>query len=359
MIWNASDRAFIVELYYKTGSIVNAQRQFRRERHSRTAPSINTIKRLAKQFRERGSVIAPKRRRSRTARTAAIVAKVSDAVTADPKTSSRRLSRQTGVTETTVRRILHQDIGLFPYKIQLVQKLRYGDKKRRLDFCHWLLDKCNSKPDFMDVLFMSDEAQFHLDGKVNKQNCRIWADQPPQIFQEVEGFSPYISVWCAVSSNCIIGPYFFDDKNGPFTVTAPRYCQMVRRYFIPQLRRRHVSLEKTWFQQDGASSHTAKTSIRLLEDKFRTRFISKNGPHLWPPRSPDMTAPDFFLWGFVKSQVYCQPVQSIDDLKKRIKACIRGISTEVLRNAMASLPQRCKQCVQLRGGHLPNVIFKK
>ena len=59
-----------------------------------------------------------------------------------------------------------------------------------------------------------------------------------------------------------------------------------------------------WFQQDGATSHTARFTIDLLKGKFGERVISRNGPVEWPPRSCDLTPLDFFLWGHIKSLVY-------------------------------------------------------
>ena len=37
-------------------------------------------------------------------------------------------------------------------------------------------------------------------------------------------------------------------------------------------------------------------------------WIGKGGPVAWPPRSPDLTLLDFFLWGHIKSLVYKTPV---------------------------------------------------
>ena len=46
------------------------------------------------------------------------------------------------------------------------------------------------------------------------------------------------------------------------------------------------------FQQDGATCHTSNESMTEIESFFDDRIISKP---LWPPRSPDLRPPDFFL----------------------------------------------------------------
>ncbi|KAJ4429083.1 hypothetical protein ANN_26084 [Periplaneta americana] len=38
----------------------------------------------------------------------------------------------------------------------------------------------------------------------------------------------------------------------------------------------------------------------------------------WPPNSPDLTLPDFFVWGFVEDIVYSQKPRNIDDLRVKI-----------------------------------------
>jgi hypothetical protein len=37
--------------------------------------------------------------------------------------------------------------------------------------------------------------------------------------------------------------------------------------------------------------------------------------HHWPACSPDLAAPDYFLWGYIKSKVYETHPANIDDLK--------------------------------------------
>jgi len=51
-----------------------------------------------------------------------------------------------------------------------------------------------------------------------------------------------------------------------------------------------------------------------------------------PPRSPDATACDFFLWGYVKDQVYIPPFPaSIPELKVRIRTAIETITADMLQ----------------------------
>jgi len=51
-----------------------------------------------------------------------------------------------------------------------------------------------------------------------------------------------------------------------------------------------------------------------------------------PPRSPDATPCDFFLWGYVKDQVYVPPLPaSIPELKVRIRTAIETITADVLK----------------------------
>ena len=46
----------------------------------------------------------------------------------------------------------------------------------------------------------------------------------------------------------------------------------------------------------------------------------------WPPRSPDAIPCDFFLWGYVKDQVYVRPLPaSIPELKVRIRTATETI----------------------------------
>jgi hypothetical protein len=71
-------------------------------------------------------------------------------------------------------------------------------------------------------------------------------------------------------------------------------------------------------------------SREFLELHFPGRWVGSDGPVPWPPRSPDTTPLDFFLWGYVRDIVYKAPVSSLDELKLRIVAAIETNAGEQL-----------------------------
>ncbi|GFX88163.1 uncharacterized protein TNCV_159781 [Trichonephila clavipes] len=84
-----------------------------------------------------------------------------------------------------------------------------------------------------------------------------------------------------------------------------------------------------WFQQDGATCHTARATIDLLKDTFGDRLISRFGPVNGPPRSCDLTPLDYFLWGYVKSLVYADKPQTLDHLEDNIRRVIADIRPQI------------------------------
>ena len=58
--------------------------------------------------------------------------------------------------------------------------------------------------------------------------------------------------------------------------------------------------------------------MTLLKASFPGRLISRFGDVPWPPRSPDLTSPDFFPWGYPKEKVYCNRPNNIQELKRNI-----------------------------------------
>ena len=80
---------------------------------------------------------------------------------------------------------------------------------------------------------MTDEAHFHLNGYVNKQNFRYWAPENPCLLHQSPLHSEKVTVSCGVSVFGILGPNFFEDANGQsLTVTSDRYLVMLQELLL-------------------------------------------------------------------------------------------------------------------------------
>ncbi|GFY15773.1 transposable element Tc3 transposase [Trichonephila clavipes] len=131
---------------------------------------------------------------------------------------------------------------------------------------------------------------------------------------------------------------------------------MITNFFIPELNNHDV--QELWFQQDGATCHTARATIDLVKDTLGDRLISRFGPVKWPPRSCDLTPLDYFLWGYVKSLVYADKPQTLDDLEDNIRRVIADIRPQMLEKVIENWTSRLDYIRTSRGSHMPEIIFK-
>ncbi|GFV71364.1 tc3a_0 protein [Trichonephila clavipes] len=124
----------------------------------------------------------------------------------------------------------------------------------------------------------------------------------------------------------------------------------------------HVQLKilslELWFQQDGATCHTARSTIDLLKDTFGYRLISRFGPVNWPPRSCDLTPLDYFLWGYVKSLVYADKPQTLDHLEDNIRRVIADIRPQILEKVIQNWTSRLDYIRASRGSPMSEIVFK-
>jgi hypothetical protein len=255
-------------------------------------------------FRETASAIKRKPPgREPLLRTPDNIERVRHAFVISPRRSAKRNAIALIMSDCTVRRILHKDLNFHPYKTVMVQTIRDQDTVNRKNVCEVLLNALYS--DDLNHVLITDKANFHLCGNVNSQNCRYWSTENPRALRQKPLHSEKVTVWCGVASFGVIGPYFFEDEAGrAVTVNSSRYTDMLRTFLEPELQRLGVESHTLWFQQDGATPHTARTAMRVLNEMFPGHMISQRGNTEWPARSPDLNTCDFFLRGYIKSKVY-------------------------------------------------------
>lgn len=96
-----------------------------------------------------------------------------------------------------------------------------------------------------------------------------------------------------------------------------------------------------------------------LNEIFPNRWIGRGGPIQWPPRSPDLTIMDFFMWSWIKNRVYAERIIDIDHLRNRILMAFDYLKDhqQLLRNNHRSLEERCRTCLVEHGAHVENHLW--
>ena len=344
-------KAFCVLEFAKTKSIVTVQRAFQGQFHI-NAPSPKNIRRWFQQFQERGC-LCKKKSPGRPSVSEAHVTRIRSTFERSPRKSTYRASRELAIPQSTVWRVLRRRLHLKPYRLCLVQALTDDDKRKRIDFCSSMLEMIDDET-FISRLVFSDEATFHLSGTVNRHNVRIWGTEHPHETVEHVRNSPKVNVFCAVSRNKIFGPFFFEND----TVTGQSYLDMLQHWLFTLLQEDRPDFI---FQQDGAPAHWHLNVRNFLNEKVPQRWIGRKGDNdlalcAWPPRSPDLTVCDFFLWGYVKDRVYVPPLPtSIHDLKQRIAAAIDLVDRDMLINVWEEFSYRIDVARASGGGHIEHL----
>ena len=89
----------------------------------------------------------------------------------------------------------------------------------------------------------------------------------------------------------------------------------------------------------------------LACEKLKVFFSSQNylKKNLWPPRSPDLTPTDLFLWGLLKGKVYKNTPRTIEQLKDAIRQEIQAVNVETLGKVFHNLEKLIQVCLDVKG----------
>lgn len=312
--------------------------QFRKE-----APPRQTIVNWKEKLLETGTLVQHRPRTGRPVGASgdANSDAVMDAVQKDPTVSTRRLSAELDISQTTVCRILKKN-EMHPYKPIYSQFLCDGDEDRRLQFCEQMQNKFAQDPAFLRKMTFSDECVFSLNGNVNKHNVHYWCSENPHTRICNTGKSVSLTVWACISFSGVVA-----SDISRATMNADRYCAILNEKVVPYFTQRRQML----FQQDGAPPHYSIQARQILNEQMANQWIGRRGPIEWPARSPDLSACDYWLWAHLRQKVYTPGVQfqSIREMEDRITAELAAIPLDMFRKAFRDFPKRCEQCISQNG----------
>lgn len=274
------------------------------------------------------------------------------AVSINPHASTRSIAQCTNISHNTVHRILKSN-SYHPFKLHYVHGLKPSDPERRLTFISKMICLFDQDNDIISKIMWTDESRFDNNGIVNRHNSHFWSKTNPVWTRETNAQVRWsVNVWCGILNNTLIGPYFYDG-----TLSGQRYLEFLENTLPVLMECIPLQIRKTmWIQQDGAPAHNAKVVIDYLNQHFPQSWLGTRGPLEWPPRSPDLTPLDFFLWSYLKDNVYSEQSTSLNDLKERITKACKTVTSEMLKSVTSSILERYEKCTENNGGHFENYL---
>ena len=161
--WGVRECMCAVELITGTGSAIETQHWFHHEMSQNEAPSPNAIHRWVGQWREEGSVTCNKPPDGPSSvhipkNTAWVLASVGRI----PRQSTSKHTQALRMSDRSVWRILHTDLNLHPYKLQILHSLSDRDKRVSLQFGHHFQALLTENPDLLNNLLTSDKTHFYV-----------------------------------------------------------------------------------------------------------------------------------------------------------------------------------------------------
>ena len=173
---------------------------------------------------------------------------------------------------------------------------------------------------------------------------------------------PKVTIWCGFTSDFIMEPFFFEEEQNDqlktTTINGKRYQEMLEDVVVPGLKQRlsEEEFDRLIFQQDGAPPHIYRPVKNFLQQTFGERIISRHFPEIWPPRSPDLSPLDFWLWGYLQARVFTHNPSTIEELKTAIRDEISAISPEQLSNAVNDFTKRINALIESGGRHFEHLL---
>jgi hypothetical protein len=327
--------------------MIQTQRALQRKYGIR--PKDDTINRYIDNFLTYGSVNKPREETESKICTEELIKSVEKIVVEATENgevmSIRRIARELGISKYATHLTLKKELHFHPYHPIPIHHLNEDDPQARIEFAQQFIYMQNRDTEFVEKIIWSDESIFTINGVVNRHNSVYWSATNPNIILEQDKLGPKVMVWAGIWSGGRVGPYFTDES-----VTAESYLNLLHYKVWPSIKS-NVTQRSLWFQQDGAPAHYGSIVRNWLDSHFPKRWIGRRSDFPWPPRSPDLTTADFFLWGYLKDKVYKRRPTDISTLKLYIIEEFNNIPQEMIKKSCRSVIDCLKHCLENNGQH--------
>lgn len=283
-------------------------------------------------------------RRPRTKMTTLNINMISDMIQRDRRLTLKELSARSGLSKTTVVRIVKKKLDLNRINAKFIPKLLTDEQKQmRVHLCEENLRTYTQEKHFLAKVVTGDESWVRVYEPELKSRSSQWMAKGSRHPQKAKRGRSERKTMLTVffDSDDVIHSEFSDA-----TVDTDSYIQTINT-LKERIRQKRPELwhdRRFILHQDNAPSHTSNRTIAHLSHPDNPIRLL---PH--PPYSPDLAPCDYFLFPYLKAQLRGHRFQNVQDLRTAVQRELWAIPPQKLARAIADLPSRWRKCVAAEG----------
>ena len=313
----------------------------------------STVYNVLKRYKETGSTAdRPRKDRPTIATTPENIQKARCQIQRNPERSMRKMAKELGISEGSVRNIVKMKLRLRSYKINRTHFLNETMKEKRLAKARKMI-RLLAGARLSKVLF-TDEKIFTVEPFHNRQNRRqlLKKGQQKTAAAKTIGRSHFpasVMVWAGI---CSTGktPLIFIERN--VKINAASYQQRVLRDVLEPWAAEHFGPEGFTLQQDWAPAHSARSTIAVCEKLFPGFW----GKDVWPPNSPDLNPMDYSVWSILEQKISGRRYATVDALKMALTRAWDEITPEECASIVNNIRKRLRKCIEVKGGNFEHML---
>ena len=142
--------------------------------------------------------------------------------------------------------------------------------------------------------------------------------------------------------------FFENEEEEVVTVNGDRNRTVLNEFLFTKIEEEDIG--NIWFQQTGATCHTAEATFDVLRPVFEDHIISRRADVV------GLLFVDYYC-GAVKDKCYADKPEIIDTLKDNIQEAIGEIQLHTIDNVLKNWTNHIGYCMASRGSHLNEIIF--
>ena len=264
----------------------------------------------------------------------------------DPRTSYISINSVLSIGNSTIQKIIHDDLKMSKIECRFVpHHLSTDQKLRRVSVCQeWLKIFGDESSTALSGLVTGDETILRQYEPLDKRSSAVWCCEDEVPTSQVTG-----KKWTKRAMVCT----FFMRSGHLITIPVPPKQTVTANWYstvaLPQVLRAFDAIRKNRvhfrLHHDNAPAHSA----RLTQD-----FLHESGVRVLshPPYSPDLAPADFFLFGATKANLRGKEFGSLNEVLEAFNEAVASIPKETWRNCFKEWFRRMRLCIETHGEYI-------